>query len=174
MLHTIVIFCVTLFAYAEEISPGRCPHVMLDTQLNLSKYQGQWHEYKRSTNIWSNTEKCTSMTYKKIGNRWTVIFAGISSVPGYTGSHSTTFSDVSLIGNSKIGVINYQAILGPAYSEYYILETDNENYSIVWSCENKESGHKRNAWILSRKRHPTIDIDKIARITFAKHCIEIP
>ncbi|CAG5109092.1 Protein of unknown function [Cotesia congregata] len=86
--------------------------------------------------------------------------------PGYTGSHSTTFSDVSLIGNSKIGVINYQAILGPAYSEYYILETDNENYSIVWSCENKESGH--------RKRHPTIDIDKIARITFAKHCIEIP
>ncbi|CAG5109093.1 Protein of unknown function [Cotesia congregata] len=80
MLHTIVIFCVTLFAYAEEISPGRCPHVMLDTQLNLSKYQGQWHEYKRSTNIWSNTEKCTSMTYKKIGNRWTVIFAGISSV----------------------------------------------------------------------------------------------
>lgn len=64
----------------------------------------------------------------------------LSFRPGYTGSHLTTFSDVSLIGNSKIGVTNYQAILGPAYSEYYILETDNENYSIVWSCENKGPG----------------------------------
>lgn len=37
MLQTIVIFCVILFVYAEEISPGRCPRIILDTQLNLSK-----------------------------------------------------------------------------------------------------------------------------------------
>ncbi|XP_057327241.1 apolipoprotein D-like [Microplitis mediator] len=173
MLCILIIIFLTDGAFTESISPGHCPNITLDRQLDLSKYQGQWYEYKRSSIIWSNADKCTSLKWRRIGNQWTITSSGISSLAN-SGSKSTTFSKTSLIGNSKIGVTNYSAVLGVSYREYYILETDNENYSIIWSCENKGKGHIRNAWILTRKINPTVNIEKIAKRVFGTHCIEMP
>lgn len=60
------------------------------------------------------------------------------------------------------------SVLQPVWGNYHVLDTDYENYTIVYSCRTLLGGRAKNEyiWILSRNPlDPTVDSEEHARIT---------
>ncbi|KAG7310787.1 hypothetical protein JYU34_003608 [Plutella xylostella] len=70
---------------------------------------------------------------------------------------------------------------------YWVVHTDYDSYSVVWSCNDYDYFHTENAWILTRQREPSLDTlqkaytivdeNNMSRAYFAKtdhtNCTEI-
>ncbi|XP_074103079.1 uncharacterized protein LOC141530101 [Cotesia typhae] len=115
-----------------------CPTIPRE-DIDVIRLVGDWEEWERSTNTKDDTGSCGKLS----------LFA-----PAANGDVQLTFSTISTLigGNSslpgiarfdqnKVTVDLHLPVLG-IYKNmiFYIIETDYDNYYIVWSCQQFEKG----------------------------------
>ncbi|XP_068197109.1 apolipoprotein D-like [Antennarius striatus] len=153
-MNTIQVISLTLLsalaANAQLIVPGRCPKPAVQKNFDAARYLGTWYEIQRLPHTFQKGE-CSSATYslKNPGvvgvlNRELLADGTIDSISGYAMARDPSEPaklDVYFFENSP-----------PA--PYWVLSTDYDSYSLVYSCVDLGVLRVEFAWIMSRQ--PTL------------------
>ena len=139
-----------------EWSWGWCPSrekIVLNNTINLTEYSGNWYEIKRTLSD-SQIKDCISSNYTITDDSNMLV----NSRGYYKQNDSFVTKSYTLRKTDRPFEFKEEILpfLTNIYDrEYIILNTDYDNYSIVYSCYDAGFMKDQYVWILSRK--PEID-----------------
>ncbi|XP_068427389.1 apolipoprotein D-like [Clinocottus analis] len=153
-MNAIQVISLTLLSVlavsAQFIKPGKCPKPAVQENFDTARYLGKWYDFQRVPNAFQKGECCTA-TYSLqspgvvgVFNSELLANGTISFISG-----SATAKDPS--EPAKLQVSFFESA---PHSPYWVLSTDYDNYSLVYSCTDLGVLHVNFAWIMSR--HPTL------------------
>ncbi|KAK5860211.1 hypothetical protein PBY51_021704 [Eleginops maclovinus] len=147
-----------LAANAQVLMPGRCPKAAVQENFDTARYLGKWFDIQRLPHNFQKGECCTA-TYSLqspgvvgVLNSELLSDGTISSISG-----SATAKDPSEPAKLQVSFFENAP---PA--PYWVLSTDYENYSLVYSCTDLGVLHVDFAWILSRQ--PTLSEETLGEV----------
>ncbi|KAL3881462.1 hypothetical protein ACJMK2_027902 [Sinanodonta woodiana] len=154
IILTVALVLVT-GSLAQVFSFGKCPSIQLKQNFQLGSYLGKWYEKRRFFAIFETFGSCVSANYSlkddghvKVVNQEYIKFLKKDNVA---------------IGDAYVPDANEPAKLkvkfgsGPL-GDYWVLDTDYDNYSIVYSCNSYGGIFKIEfSWILTRERNGLSD-----------------
>ncbi|XP_049949642.1 apolipoprotein D-like [Schistocerca serialis cubense] len=158
---------------------GGCPVYQPMTNFDLSKYMGTWYEAERMFAVTEAGARCVSATYSSFpGDKVRVTNQITNRLTGLTRQLDGEIKMVGKAGEAKLSV-KYSSLPVSIDSEYMVLDTDYDTYSIVWSCSSLGPFvNRQNAWIMTRERlapdpvlqraYGLLDNFKIRRTFFVK------
>ncbi|CAG4983785.1 unnamed protein product [Colias eurytheme] len=162
VLRSIAVFLCALFTLttvnAQVVLPGGCPDVAAMTDFIPSRYLGKWYEVEKYFAIFELGGKCITATYSEKDNG--AIAVHNQQVNTYSGVKSGILGvavQVSRSDEAKLSV-RFPSLPVDIPAPYWVLETDYDNYSLVWSCMDLGFMHTEIAWILTRQRHPPLSV----------------
>ncbi|XP_017770322.1 PREDICTED: uncharacterized protein LOC108558043 [Nicrophorus vespilloides] len=162
MLLLLLLAMFATGALAQVPFLGSCPNIPTMDNFDTNKYAGKWFEAERYFALFEFGGKCITGDYhiKKNGDI-TIINHQTSAL---TGIRSTIEGLGNMIDRSDEAKLTVQfPSLPVSFSvPYWVLDTDYENYSVVWSCTNFGIFSVKNAWILTRSRKPSLESMKKA------------
>ncbi|XP_076381009.1 apolipoprotein D-like [Megalopta genalis] len=179
MIGKIVLVLSTLaLAHAQVPSLGFCPDYVPMANFDMSKFLGIWYETERYFQLTEVVSRCVMANYTlssdgkfRVSNEVTNRFTGIKRVV-----EGEIKKAASKAEEGKL-VVKYSIPLTPE-TKYSVLETDYDNYAVLWSCSGIGPFHTQNAWVMTRDRIPpgpivqkaysVLDKYKISRIFFVK------
>nr|CAH0103066.1 unnamed protein product [Daphnia galeata] len=145
---------------------GQCPNLDVKPDFDLTKYAGKWYEYSKNRRYWIIMDsglKCASETYTLEGDDTILVLnegqriinnrpVSIKAVGKHVapGKLLFNFDDVTLHGTRAQDV------------PYWILDTDYENYSVVWSCSENSGLNAQIVWVLTREMNPDPSVVRTA------------
>lgn len=144
------------------VRPGQCPQATVVRDFNTTAYLGVWYEIQRYEADFQVSLDCTTAEYTQADPsvaRLTVVNSGIL----FNGTSGTAFEvrgvavpsfpeDSSNPGKFSVAFFGAE----PDRSNYWVLDTDYTNYSVVWSCEQiSAQSYNEFAWVLSRSKEVT-------------------
>ncbi|XP_056149464.1 apolipoprotein Da, duplicate 2 [Lampris incognitus] len=137
-------------ASAQIFVPDKCPKPPVKENFDPARYLGKWYEIQKLPNSFQKGE-CGNAIYSLkspgvIGvlNRGLLADGTVSSITG-----SAKPKDPSEPAKLEVSFFE-DSPPGP----YWVLSTDYEGHSLVYSCRNFGTFHVERAWILSRQ--PTL------------------
>ncbi|XP_034239973.1 apolipoprotein D-like [Thrips palmi] len=158
MNSAVAVLCLCLLAASAQagvqISPGKCPDdVKVVQNFDAQAYMGHWYEIEAFFQIWELAGKCSTADYALnedgskviVKNNMKSLIGSDVSQEGYAVVTSTT-------GEAKLEVTFDVPIFGERSANYLVLDTDYENYSLVYSCANVLGFKYESAWILGREK----------------------
>ncbi|XP_042900923.1 apolipoprotein D [Parasteatoda tepidariorum] len=134
---------------AQKISGGGCPDVPVKQNFDVNKYVGVWYEIEKYPMPFESGLKCITANYTAKDDYVVVVNAGISERTGKVQSieGKATIPDKNVPSKLKVK-FNYM----PFKSNYWVLDTDYDEYSVVYSCFSVLHLFKTEfVWILSRE-----------------------
>ncbi|XP_057318499.1 uncharacterized protein LOC130663345 [Microplitis mediator] len=158
MLRLSIIFFLTAVGASIVLSErGTCPRIT-GIPVSLQRLRGRWFEFARNQNHWDNGQKCVEQV-------WSLPRHGVSTVihnslSPMTNDYLTAVADVIL----KKDVLQFDIhapFSGIFNREFKVLDTDYNNYLIMWGCKYYGSNHTENISIFTRHSDPVVDIDYI-------------
>ncbi|CAB1460327.1 unnamed protein product [Pleuronectes platessa] len=139
-----------LAANAQVIMPGRCPRPAVQENFDTARYLGKWYDFQRLPHAFQKGECCTA-TYSLqspgvvgVLNKELLANGSINAISG-----SATAKNPSEPAKLQVSFFENAP---PA--PYWVLSTDYDSYSLVYSCTDLGVLHVDFAWILSRE--PTL------------------
>ncbi|XP_073705975.1 apolipoprotein Da, duplicate 2 [Garra rufa] len=133
---------------AQSIGSGKCPQPPVQQNFDPARYMGRWHEILKFPNRFQLGE-CCQATY--------TLSDGIVLVRNDELLANGTLSFIE--GTAKIVDASEPAKLEVSFFEdappspYWVLATDYDNYTLVYSCSDFENlFHTEFSWIMSRTR----------------------
>ncbi|XP_055957002.1 apolipoprotein D-like [Patella vulgata] len=125
-LILVVLACFTS-ALAQVPGFGGCPDAKPLAHLDLNRYLGKWYELYKMPNLFEGGQTCVTANYSVKANGHIKVYNH-----GFTNGEAVWAED-------------------SPYAPYWVLDTDYDNYSAVFSCESLGGlAHVEFAWILSR------------------------
>jgi len=128
-----------------------CPKPAVKEDFDLNQYLGTWYEIERNYNpAETSKHECGKTTISQIDSK-----------DGYNVMFNTTWQYRGKLQNQVTkGVYNAEAgakmkikpIPFFPKQNYWVLDTDYENYSIVWSCAEFIMSEYQLLWIFSREK----------------------
>ncbi|XP_074478297.1 apolipoprotein D-like [Sebastes fasciatus] len=161
----LVLFLTAAAADGQSFHPGKCPQLCVQEDFNVTKYMGTWYEIEKLPAIFERGQ-CNQATYSllpdgtvKVLNAELLSNGKINSIEG-----------VARVKNSsQPAILGVSFFKGVPDGPYWVLSTDYQSYSLVYSCSNYLGRlfHIDFAWILARTRVLTDDVidglhDKLA------------
>ncbi|KAL3859359.1 hypothetical protein ACJMK2_009584 [Sinanodonta woodiana] len=151
-------------ASSQVPSSGKCPDIKTQTNFDLNKYVGVWHEIFKFYTSFESNQKCIQANYTLEPNGHVRVWN--------TALNTQDDKPVSAIGDGYAPDPNDTARLEVRFSEfapyanYWIIDTDYENYTLVYSCKDFLGVEKFEfAWILSRTHNlATKDKDRLFEV----------
>lgn len=133
-----------------------CPAVTGSSNFDLDSYLGTWYNIANSPFFWmSNKNRCVTAEYEM--NEDGSIKVTNGDISRYTDKRVSM--EGQAVSTPENGVLS--VAFGPIKAKadngnYFMLDTDNDNYSFVWSCTDYCVGswcigHKPVYWILNKK-----------------------
>lgn len=147
---------------AQVVESGPCPNIAPMDPFDASRYLGKWYEYEKYFAIFEAGGKCITATYNLTdNNEWniSVLNKQINIYTGLPGQIKGQAKQESPNPGSKLLVRFSSQPLAPD-APYWVVDSDFDNYSLVWSCLELGSFHSMNSWILTRQREPSDEIVK--------------
>ncbi|XP_065133272.1 apolipoprotein D [Paramisgurnus dabryanus] len=131
---------------AQAISSGKCPQPAVQQNFDPTRYMGRWYEIMKIPNSFQFGE-CSQATY--------ALSDGIVLVRNDELLADGTVSFIE--GTAKITDPSEPAKLQVSFFEgaaspYWVLDTDYDNYTLVYSCTQLGVLRVEFSWIMSRDR----------------------
>ncbi|XP_075969086.1 apolipoprotein D-like [Anticarsia gemmatalis] len=144
---------------AQIIMPGSCLDIKAMDNFDASRYLGRWYEAEKYFFVFEFGGKCITADYtaKEKGvigvvNKQTSILSGVQSE--IRGQAVQTNKD----SNEAKLAVSFPSLPYNVEAPYWVIDTDYDTYSVVWSCYEFGPLHTRNAWILTRERNPPVEV----------------
>ncbi|XP_046960857.1 apolipoprotein D-like [Vanessa cardui] len=165
-------------ASAQIPSLGWCPDYQPMANFNVNRFLGAWYEAERYFTVAELGTRCVTTKYESTPEGRILVSNEITN--SLTGMKRVMEGSLQMIGREGEGrmIIKYPAMSMPNDNEYSILETDYDNYAVMWSCSGIGPVHIQNAWILTRERlapslvmqsaYAVLDRYRISRTFFVK------
>ncbi|CAF4863578.1 unnamed protein product [Pieris macdunnoughi] len=165
-------------ASAQIPSLGWCPDYQPMANFNINRFLGNWFEEERYFTVSELGTRCVNTKYESTPEGRIIVSNEITN--SLTGMKRVLEGTLQMIGREGEGrmVIKYASLPVPYDNEFVILDTDYDNYAVMWACSGVGPVHIQNAWILTRERLPTpllmqnaygvLDRFKISRTFFVK------
>jgi len=152
----------------------QCKDAPLQPTLDVARYMGKWFEYMVYPNTvggqgGTNKNRCTMANYTLRADG-SIRVVNVALMPFFLNDHPDcelvrqTYAD----GDATVPDPATPAKLLVRFSPYSsgggynIVETDYDNYSLVYNCEDTMMGAKEIAWILTRDKEARgVDIDAL-------------
>lgn len=157
MLRLSIILLLATTAMAQVPAFGNCPKVEYMTNFEGERYMGVWYEIERYFTIFEIGGKCVQANYTLNEN-------------GTINVHNKQISYITGVANSISGIarfedkpteskllVTFSSVPFSADAPYWVLETDYDNYSVVWSCTNYGFVSAKFVWILTRDPSPSLE-----------------
>uniref|UniRef100_T1HJM8 Lipocln_cytosolic_FA-bd_dom domain-containing protein n=1 Tax=Rhodnius prolixus TaxID=13249 RepID=T1HJM8_RHOPR len=112
---------------------GSCPDLKTVDNFDQTRYMGKWYEAERYFSLFEFGGKCINSNYTDGIDSINIISKQTSTL---TGIHSTIEGEVQKTPNGFLSKMNLKYPYLPMDAPYWILDTDYDNYSVVWSCSN--------------------------------------
>ncbi|XP_072946605.1 apolipoprotein D-like isoform X2 [Epargyreus clarus] len=175
VLRAIAVFLVGFFTLrpcgCQVVFPGVCPDVAAMPDFNPSRYLGKWFEAEKYFTIFELGGRCITAEYVEKDNGIIgVINKQLSSLTGIKSEIEGEAMQVSRSDEGKLSV-RFPSLPVNIAAPYWIVDTDYDNYAVVWSCYDFGIFHTRNAWILTRERHPPLSTIEKAYTALEKNNI---
>ncbi|XP_005180903.2 apolipoprotein D [Musca domestica] len=149
-----VLICLIQLGQAQVLNRGSCNKNIPTVQnFDATRYLGRWYEQEKYPFIFELGGKCIYAEYGQLKN-------GDLSVYNYninelTGRPNDILGSAKLVDSGKLKVRfnNMPAFIGSA--DYWVLDTDYDNYAVVYSCTDVLGlFNAQVVWILTRERSP--------------------
>ncbi|XP_077998660.1 apolipoprotein D-like [Glandiceps talaboti] len=136
---------------AQVFSWGKCKKVTVQADFDLTSYLGRWYEIEKFPASFEDGQRCITATYSlKDNGRILVDNRGVrddtGEVDGMEGEAHVPNPDRH---PAKLKVKFFWWQPG---GDYWVLSTDYDSYSVVYSCSSYFFFKMEYAWILSRQR----------------------
>jgi len=133
--------------------PGSCPPLSTVKTFNLTAYTGRWFEITKMPMVFELGQDCVTADYQKL-NESSISVVNSGQII-YT-KKRTTVKGMAITTNIPGRLDLHLALPYPLpgfEGEYDVVDTDYENYAVVYSCKQVVPKHYmvQNAWVLSRK-----------------------
>ncbi|RZF40496.1 hypothetical protein LSTR_LSTR000375 [Laodelphax striatellus] len=164
LLSVLTLWCLFFVPETESQRPGlgKCPEYPPVNNFDSKKFEGEWYEVERSFYIMEVAHGCIKFNFTLEGNSLRIATRSLNRV---TGKMSTSY------GRAKPhylapSILNYQvdnslpsylARMLPQSGKYIILDTDYDNYAILYSCSDLGFFHADLLWVLGRKQDLPVD-----------------
>ncbi|XP_033757335.1 apolipoprotein D-like [Pecten maximus] len=135
---------------AVSLLQATCPTIPVVADFDTERYTGTWYETERFDNPLEWYTRCVSDTYISRGDgSYTVLYNRIGT---WTGTNRTTEGALDLVDGHP-GHFRASFAGWLPSGNYYIIDTDYSDYSIVYSCSDMYGiTNIELAWIMSRDR----------------------
>ncbi|GBM98444.1 Apolipoprotein D [Araneus ventricosus] len=153
LLGLVAFFTFLVDSNAQKIKTGKCPAIPVKKNFNVKEYAGVWYEIEKNPTSFEFGSKCTNAVYGDEGGYLSVTNRGVDIKTGKGRSihGKVTIPDKSVPAKLKV---KFDAV--PRIGDYWVLDTDYKQYSVVFSCVSVDEALKiEYLWILSRT--PTLD-----------------
>ncbi|KAK7574381.1 hypothetical protein V9T40_011572 [Parthenolecanium corni] len=165
---------------------GRCPQHVPAVELDLEKFQGLWYEVERTFYVFELLAVCPRFNFTLLddGSLEVQFFMKnrvYQDTNVYTGEVVPERKNPSVWDvRPKTSLPSMISRILPGSGKYYVLDTDYDNFAILWSCSNMGLMHSDLIWILGRDKkisplhrsliYSTLDSFKIddGRLTLSK------
>ncbi|XP_050344001.1 apolipoprotein D-like [Nymphalis io] len=139
-------------ASAQIPSLGWCPDYQPMPNFNVNRFLGSWYEAERYFTVAELGTRCVTTKYESTPEGRILVTNEITN--SLTGMKRVMEGSLQMIGREGEGrmIIKYPALSMPNDNEYSILDTDYDNYAVMWSCNGIGPVHIQNAWVLTRDR----------------------
>ncbi|XP_046632632.1 apolipoprotein D-like isoform X2 [Daphnia pulicaria] len=149
-----------------------CPKLDVVRDFDLHRYLGLWYEIESYPAVFSSFASCVTANYSLLadGNVRVINRSFNTSSKSFNMVDGTARLIEPPKGQAKLGVVfpsNSFSRPVPADGNYWVLDTDYTNYSIVWSCQTFNGKSIQFLWYLSRQRQPSE-----SGLTFVHHRID--
>jgi len=143
---------------------GRCPKHDYMSNFNMSKFTGQWFEVERSFYLMELTSSCITIDLNE--NQKGNLDVSVTTVGRWSGLRKETKGIASKSKRDptvylfKVATKLPKAIarLLPGSGFYQILDTDYENYAVIWSCSALGVLHTDMTWVFGRAPDLSVEI----------------
>ncbi|XP_043516016.1 apolipoprotein D-like [Frieseomelitta varia] len=153
MFGKIVLILSALALVRGQIpSLGFCPDYIPMANFDMNKFLGIWFEAERYFQLTEVVSRCVMVNYSlgsdgkfRVTNEVTNRFTGIKRV-----LEGEIKKAASKAEEGKL-TVKYSLPLSPE-TKYSVLETDYDNYAVLWSCSGIGPFRTQNAWVMTRER----------------------
>ncbi|KAK7480771.1 hypothetical protein BaRGS_00028032 [Batillaria attramentaria] len=159
-VRAVVLCCCVVFAVAQLPGFGGCPSAVPQATLNITRYLGDWYEIYRFPAFFERGQKCVTAHYRlKDNGHIHVLNSGYKN-----GEYISAIGDVYRPDENEQGKLLVRFGEGTPYGDYWVMDTDYENYTLIFSCGAVLGpvAHVESAWILSR--WPQLDQETVDRL----------
>ncbi|KAJ6644087.1 Apolipoprotein D [Pseudolycoriella hygida] len=161
----ILLFSLLLVTCAENISDSGCPVRPIFKPFDLQKYLGRWYELARYDIYFEKGCDCGYADYTLNDDGSVHVKNCCKRLPNTTPSCTIGKAVISYPNASPIEGKISVAFRGlePKESNYWILDTDYDNFVIVYFCQMDDTQKPRDAfWLLGRAKELTAEIQEKA------------
>jgi len=157
-----LLLCWTLVASGRAQITGwfeSCPKVQLKEKFDLNQYLGRWYEVEKYPN-WFEKGSCNGAMYK-LEEDGRVAVNNSELLKGGEFNFAIGEARVNPSGGNPAS-LQVRFSKWQPWGQYLVLDTDYENYTVVYSCSNLLVTRLEFLWIMSRER--TLSTENMEKI----------
>jgi len=138
-----------LGAQAQVPSLGGCPKVATIDGFDLDRYLGHWYEQARFSAIFEAGQVCANANYSIKDDGHIKIYNYGQDKSGKTVEAT---GDAYIPDKNDAGKLKLRFSSSAPYGDYWIVDTDYDNYTLIYSCTDFIVTHLELAWVLTRDK----------------------
>ncbi|VEN47552.1 unnamed protein product [Callosobruchus maculatus] len=153
----LVFCCALLLACVKGQIPslGWCPDYLPMADFEMDRFIGKWYEAERYFQFSEVAARCVVTDYAKGPSGR--IYVSNEVTNRLTGVKRVIEGQVDMAGRSDEGKLKVKYSTSPVATEstLTILDTDYDNYAVIWSCSGLGPIHAQSVWVMTRERIPS-------------------
>ena len=139
---------------------GKCSTPTVTQNLDWDQFDGFWYE---TYTDWGNSVewfwKCTTESYEQTDFNENIYKI---NTPFEIGWFSFTWAKNAQLycgdtGDCRVNMLPFGSPDPEKKANYFVIDTDNDNFVIIYSCFHNYLAHMDNVWIMTREAHPSDD-----------------
>merc|ERR1712212_180076 len=159
-----LLLVVAQVSLAQKVSQGRCPVYEVVRDFDARAYLGKWHGYSKYAQTSFVLNNCDTVFYSDGSRpgglpRINVINRGYNEARGsYSRIEGAAIATIPTQRAALLAVFGRQIGPPPTSPNYNIIETDYDNYALVYGCRAIAGTKSEKLYVLTRDRQPSQEV----------------